>query len=84
MDNRCTLFINGNWIACCVGHDYDYADGGSYREKVKADLRLWRCVWKKGHPVIGFIMFLGVSTGGLLCWRWRWLGYSIIDFLLSS
>lgn len=69
-DNKCTGFFNGNWLNCCIAHDYAYADGGNLKNKIEADLKLFSCVSKKGHPVIGFIMFLGVSLFGAGRFRW--------------
>ena len=71
MDNRCTMFPNGNWLRCCVAHDYEYADGGTLADKIRADIKLGRCVAKKGHPAIGAVMFAGVSIAGYFFYRWR-------------
>lgn len=70
MDMRCTLWPNGTWIDCCIGHDYDYADGGTLKDKIVADLKLGKCVKKKGHPVVGAVMFLGLSIFGYPWFRW--------------
>lgn len=71
MDMRCTMWPNGNWINCCIGHDYDYADGGTLKDKIIADFKLGRCVWKKGHPIIGIVMALGLSILGYPWFRWH-------------
>lgn len=72
-DNRCTMFPNGNWLACCIGHDYEYADGGNLMTKIKADIKLGVCVAKKGHPVIGLIMWAGVTFIPVPYWHFRWV-----------
>lgn len=60
-DYECTNFPEGNWHHCCVRHDYAYADG---ENKWLADARLGWCVTKKGHPIIGPLMWLGVTLFG--------------------
>lgn len=70
MDYQCTFFPEGNWNSCCVGHDYAYADGGNLKDKVKADLALYKCVKAKGHPFVGMIMLTGLSIGGYFRFRW--------------
>lgn len=70
----CTCFPDGDWLPCCVGHDYAYADGGSLWDKLKADWWLMVCVGKRPgawHWIIGFIMFIGVVLGGNTHFRWR-------------
>ena len=63
IDIRCTFFPDGNWMECCVAHDYGCADAECQRSaemRLAADQGLRRCVTKKGHPIIAWIMFLGV------------------------
>ncbi|MBW1778826.1 MAG: hypothetical protein JRJ54_14755 [Deltaproteobacteria bacterium] len=65
----CTLWPEGDWHFCCVRHDYRYADGGSWRDKVRADWELGWCVAGTGHPFIGGLMFIGTLIFGALFWR---------------
>lgn len=64
------------WIGCCVTHDHTYWQGGSRRERLKADRALRFCVNHNGHPIIAVIMYIAVRIGGhpLLPFPWRW-GY---------
>lgn len=65
-DYECTNFPEGNWHECCVAHDYAYAEGVN---KWKADSTLALCIAKKKHPVVGLVVWLGVTIGG-------WKAYS--------
>ncbi len=51
----CTGFPEGNWHACCVQHDKDYEAGGGWRDKVKADWRLMKCVAAKDPLILRII-----------------------------
>lgn len=66
----CTLFPEGDWHHCCVAHDYAYADhaGDLLFVKWKIDTSLRRCVAETGHPGVAWLMFVGVSTFGLIPW----------------
>lgn len=57
----CTFFPDGDWVSCCDAHDAAY--GAGYN-KWKADLDLLRCALRSGHPIAGFIMYVGVTVGG--------------------
>jgi len=75
MDNRCTCYLNGDWIDCCVWHDIQSADSWILRsaeDRLKADIELWQCVKAKGHPIHATIMYAGVRT-------WYWLKWRMID-----
>lgn len=64
------------WLGCCTSHDCLYYTGGSRAERRAADIELMICVAKRGHPIVAFIMWLGVRIGGhpWLPFPWRW-GY---------
>ena len=64
------------WLDCCVDHDKFYHMGGTRRQRRAADVELMVCVARNGHPIVAFIMWLGVRVGGhpLLPLPWRW-GY---------
>lgn len=71
---ECTAWPEGNWHPCCVQHDYDYEEGGTIIDKIKADHRLARCVAGRHSLTMGFIMLAGVSILGIPAWynhRWQ-------------
>lgn len=78
----CSNFPNGTlahrdlWQKCCTAHDLKYWAGGSYDERMQADLELRACVKTVGKPVIADIMLAGVRVGGSPWWptSFRW-GY---------
>jgi hypothetical protein len=65
----CSVFPDGNWGECCKEHDIAYWCGGSYLDRLWADLRLGGCVAREGWPVVGqalaLFMPLGVQAGGM-------------------
>lgn len=73
IDNRCTLFPNGDWIGCCIWHDWQSADAKQHRsweERWEADLELARCVSiDRKHPIIAVIMYAGVRAWAHIVWR---------------
>jgi hypothetical protein len=52
------------WEGCCIDHDKAYRAGGRWRDRLRADLALGRCVWKAGYPSIGVVMFVAVRVFG--------------------
>ena len=62
MTNNCTLFPEGAWTTCCARHDRRYTSKRLTR--LQADILLYRCVKRKGYPVIAILMFLGVRIVG--------------------
>jgi len=64
------------WLGCCIAHDEIYWRGGSARKRKQADIGLMCCVAQNGHPVVAFIMYVGVRIGvmSILPTPWRW-GY---------
>jgi hypothetical protein len=78
----CSSFPDGTpqnqtlWLNCCVRHDLAYWKGGTYQERLDADLALERCVAAAGEPDIAKLMLQGVRAGGspLLPTPYRW-GY---------
>ena len=64
----CSLFPDGDFRNCCVEHDKSYFFGGSWRERRRADNKLFKCVADtKGlqHKFIAPVMWLGVRVGGV-------------------
>lgn len=59
----CSLFPDGDYAECCLTHDMEYWCGGSFLDRVAADLRLAQCVGGE----LGTLMFVGVRLGG---WSW--------------
>lgn len=75
IDNRCTFFPNGNWLTCCVAHDYDCADAWIQRsaiDRLIGDKKLRDCVTRKGHKYIAKLMYFGVRL-------WYWVKWYLID-----
>ena len=78
----CSAFPNGTiqqqtlWLNCCIKHDLAYWKGGTYEERLTADLALEQCVAKIGEPNVGKLMLAGVRVGGSPYWptSYRW-GY---------
>lgn len=78
----CSSFPDGTpanqslWLDCCVRHDLAYWKGGTYEERLAADLALEQCVVKLGEPEIARLMLRGVRAGGnpYLLTPYRW-GY---------
>jgi hypothetical protein len=78
----CSSFPNGTlqqqtlWLNCCIKHDLAYWKGGTYDERLSADLALKQCVADIGEPNVGKLMLAGVRVGGSPYWptTYRW-GY---------
>ncbi len=66
----CSVFPDGTfsqnelWLSCCTAHDYDYWQGGTFKQRLESDRRLKQCVAKVGEPHIANIMLAGVRVGG--------------------
>ena len=62
------------WEGCCNRHDQPYAQGGTAKQRFKADTALLRCVAQSGHPWWAMAMFIAVRLGGgpYLPTPWRW------------
>ena len=78
----CSSFPDGTveqkelWLACCNQHDLAYWQGGSYQQRLDADLSLKQCVSAVGEPIVAELMLSGVRIGGSPYWptTFRW-GY---------
>ena len=75
MDNRCTWFINGDWLPCCLAHDYACADanariyhgsiGEGWRMRRDGDIALLLCVASRSggwHIPLAMLMFMAVRA----------------------
>ena len=66
----CSVFPDGTsdhqslWMNCCIRHDLAYWKGGTYKERVKADNDLKKCVENTGEKEISELMLAGVQIGG--------------------
>ena len=66
----CSSFPDGTfkhkelWLKCCTAHDYAYWKGGTYRQRLDADLELKNCVATVGEKEIAALMLAGVRVGG--------------------
>ncbi|WP_346962789.1 hypothetical protein [Colwellia sp. Arc7-635] len=82
ISDGCSMFPDGTikqkelWLNCCIQHDYEYWQGGTYQQKVASDQALKICVTDVGQPEIAALMMTGVSVGGTayLPTKFRW-GY---------
>lgn len=78
----CSAFPDGTfeqkelWLSCCIQHDYDYWQGGTYQQRLISDQNLQTCVALVGEPEIAALMLAGVRVGGTpyLPTTFRW-GY---------
>lgn len=66
----CSVFPDGRaeeqslWLDCCIRHDLAYWKGGSYEDRLNADLLLEECVKNLGESRVANIMLAGVRIGG--------------------
>ena len=72
----CSMWPDGDWVACCVEHDIAYWCGGSTHARAAADQGLNDCLVRLGHPTMAEWVYIGVRIGGhpWLPFPWRW-GY---------
>lgn len=78
----CSSFPNGTisqqnlWLNCCIIHDKAYWKGGTFQQRLEADIALKDCVEQVGEPQIAELMLQGVRVGGTpyLPTKFRW-GY---------
>ena len=78
----CSSFPDGTlkqkqlWLNCCQVHDQAYWQGGTSKQRLKADQSLAECVTQVGEPKIAKLMLAGVRVGGSPKWptSFRW-GY---------
>jgi len=73
----CTFFLDCNYRDCCFEHDKDYFRGGTAKERLASDKRLYRCVRSKNrwyNKITAPIMFAGVRLFGVpwLPTSFRW------------
>lgn len=71
-----TITQNQLWLNCCRAHDFAYWKGGTYQDRVDADMELRKCVAQVGEEKIALVMLAGVRAGGTpyLPTAFRW-GY---------
>jgi hypothetical protein len=63
----CTSFPDGNYYDCCYDHDLAYYKGGSWKQRWRADKKLYQCVAAKGgfkNKFTAPMMWLGVRAFG--------------------
>ena len=78
----CSAFPDGTyqqkelWLSCCQTHDFQYWQGGTYKQRFDADVQLNQCVAQVGEEEIALLMLAGVRVGGtpFLPTQFRW-GY---------
>lgn len=70
------------WRDACVRHDHHYYEGGSWKDRWDADVKLMMDVIDQGYPFWGVVMFIAVRLGGTpffpLPWRWGF-GYNFFS-----
>ena len=64
ISDGCTLFPDGDWLRCCVTHDYAYWSMRRTSERLGADRDLRDCIGKEGNGFSAAIAYLGVRLGG--------------------
>ena len=66
----CSAFPEGTlkqkelWLRCCTIHDLAYWQGGTYQQRIDADIALKQCVAAVGQKEIAVLMLAGVRVGG--------------------
>jgi len=68
VSDGCTGFPDGNYLDCCVAHDREYFDGGSWSERWRSDKKLFQCVAAKPkfyNKLVAPVMWLGVRAFGV-------------------
>lgn len=56
------------WHDACVEHDRTYHVGGTYLQRLVADIQLMATVAEMGYPIVAVSMFLSIQLGG---YGWR-------------
>ncbi len=82
LSDGCSMWPDGflwdptRWLGCCIEHDRAYWLGGTYEERLKADLDLRTCVDQRDAKITAEVMLIGVRMGGspALSSNFRW-GY---------
>lgn len=81
--NGCDFWPDMAWQLCCDVHDIAYQQGGNTLDMLKANVDLSICVLQYS-PLNAALMFIGVSAGGWLVWRFASLGYKSIYRLITG
>ena len=82
-------FIDKNWRACCVEHDFRYWIGGEKSKQDHADLKLKECLSVRASKAIATLMYKSVRLGHLspvkhpTKWGWGQLSLGDKDFILE-
>ncbi len=74
----CSVVADLDMKACCIVHDWAYWQGGTWRDRAKADREFYRCIKRHSrYRFLAGIRWLGVrigAVGWLPFKKWRW-GY---------
>jgi hypothetical protein len=65
VSDGCSWWFDGDWVACCVGHDLSYWRGGTRDERHAADQAMKACVAGQGRVALSHLMYFGVRVGGV-------------------
>lgn len=53
---------------CCDEHDLAYEEGGSWRDRLRADNRFFVCIWESGRRLRAVLFWATVRVGGWFYW----------------
>lgn len=56
---------------CCRRHDKDYRKGGSQADRLRSDIRLFRCVLTCASPEVAVAYFDAVRLAGRSRWKMK-------------
>ena len=73
----CSVVKDYDQQECCVRHDWLYWQGGSIKDRAKADEAFFKCVRNTSSGWLAPFRWFGVRIGGLGIlpfYQWRW-GY---------
>ena len=71
MTNGCTMSPDFNFKDCCDKHDICYCVGGDDNDRFNCDIELYKCIKKKGHPVLASIYYSAVRALGSSHFNYR-------------
>lgn len=66
----CSFWPDGQYNACCRVHDRKYARGGTWFDRLEADVELARCVRKTSGQDLARLMYKAVRAFGWIFW-WK-------------
>ena len=70
--DHCSVVPDYDHAACCVEHDWRYWQGGTRRQRSRADRDFCICLRGRTGPLGARLRWLGVRLGGVGLWPWPW------------